>query len=235
MNTINAISARTKATHRCRVWCALCLLSALTVQIADLRAGESAAINMRNIADAERWQTQFDAKPLTWHWPEGAVRAELTVTNVATQKESRYEIAREGAAIEGSFSVPELASTEAGERLFDVAVTFSDGTATAGDQLSARIAILPEQIDVPLVASRKFKNVKGPDRLVFCKGEGGALVLTPSDGVPVTVESPVRAGYSAVNVGRFVPTGSYFTLSEDSGLVSELLRYMCGGLMIILY
>ena len=211
-------------------------IAALTgVALAGLSAvagatAESAPIDARNIADAERWQTVFDEKPLTWHWPDAAVSATLTVSNAVRRKVTHYAVSRAGAAEEGSFAVPELKLAGDGERLFDVTVAFS-----SGETLSARLAVvnLSSKLDIPLVASKPFRDVKGPGRLAFCE-EGEALVATPLDGTPVTVVSPVMAGYNAVGVGRILEPKTYFTLAEDDLLISPLLRYASGGLMLIL-
>ena len=211
-------------------------IAALTgVALAGLSAvagatAESAPVDARNIADAERWQTVFDEKPLKWHWPDAAVSATLTVSNAVRRKVTHYAVSRAGAAEEGSFAVPELKLAGDGERLFDVTVAFS-----SGETLSARLAVvnLSSKLDVPLVASKPFSDVKGPGRLAFCE-EGEALVATPLDGTPVTVVSPVMAGYNAVDVGRILEPKTYFTLAEDDLLISPLLRYASGGLMLIL-
>lgn len=193
---------------------------------------ESAPIDARNIADAERWQTLFEDGPLTWRWPDAAVGATLTVSNVTLRKVTRYVVPRVNSAAEGSFSVPELNLSGDGERLFDVSVAFSDGAMSVGETLSARLAIvsLSDQLDVPLVTSRQFCNLKNSSRLAFCDA-AESFVMTPVGLAPLMVEHPVRAGYNAVNPERFIALRDCFTLSVDNELVSPVLRYIGEGLM----
>lgn len=218
--------------NRCIQCCMRVGLLAGAFSALGLQAEETSPIDARNITDAERWQTVFEAKPLTWRWPDAAVRAEVTVTNVASRKVSRHLVVRTDLAAAGGLAVPELAPSDDGERLFDVAVSFSDGTSAVGEPMAARMATLPGRITVSPVSSREFTKVSKPDRLLFCAA-GEALTATPVDGEPVTVVSPVREGYNAVNAGRFFSPGVYFTFAEDDLLVSPLLRYAGSGMILI--
>ena len=125
--------------------------------VADGETDATDGITARPSSVARVWQVALEPDdPIVYVWPSDATAATLTVVSYAGRtKTSTYEIAREDGADTGSFSLPAVA----GEALFDLSIEFRKD-AKVLETLSARVAILPEKIDVLVEGSDAWKTVK---------------------------------------------------------------------------
>jgi hypothetical protein len=125
--------------------------------VADGETDATDGITARPSSVARVWQVALEPDdPIVYVWPSDATAATLTVVSYAGRtKTSMYEIAREDGADTGSFSLPAVV----GEALFDLSIEFRKD-AKVLETLSARVAILPEKIDVLVEGSDAWKTVK---------------------------------------------------------------------------
>ena len=127
--------------------------------VADGETVAADGITARPSSVARVWQVALEPdKPITYVWPSDATAATLTVVSYAGRtKTYTQEITREDNADTGMFSLPANAGT--GESLFDLSIAFKKG-AKVLETLSARVAILPEMIDVLVEGSEAWTKVK---------------------------------------------------------------------------
>ena len=139
-----------------RLILSMAVLAAASCVAAD-ESGATDGITARPSSVARVWQVALEPDdPIVYVWPSDATAATLTVVSYAgCTKTSTYEIAREDGADTGSFSLPAVA----GEALFDLSIEFRKD-AKVLETLSARVAILPEKIDVLVEGSDAWKTVK---------------------------------------------------------------------------
>jgi hypothetical protein len=94
-------------------------------------AAHATPVAYRNPADGRAWQVVMDAaEPLVWQWAEGAVSATVTVSNVLSGATSMTSVAR-GESLDGSYVLPQSGEDE---KLFDVTLAQTDGSATVSEQ-----------------------------------------------------------------------------------------------------
>ena len=141
-----------------RLILSMAVLAAASCVAAD-ESGATDGITARPSSVARVWQVALEPdKPITYVWPSDATAATLTVVSYAGRtKTYTQEITREDNADTGTFSLPANAGT--GESLFDLSIAFKKG-AKVLETLSARVAILPEKIDVLVEGSDAWKTVK---------------------------------------------------------------------------
>lgn len=127
--------------------------------VADGKTVATDGITARPSSVARVWQVALEPdKPITYVWPSDATAATLTVVSYAGRtKTYTQEITREDNADTGTFSLPANAGT--GVSLFDLSIAFKKG-AKVLETLSARVAILPEMIDVLVEGSEAWTKVK---------------------------------------------------------------------------
>ena len=127
--------------------------------VADGETVATDGITARPSSVARVWQVALEPDdPIVYVWPSDATAATLTVVSYAGRtKTYTQEITREDNADTGTFSLPANAGT--GVSLFDLSIAFKKG-AKVLETLSARVAILPEKIDVLVEGSDAWKTVK---------------------------------------------------------------------------
>ena len=127
--------------------------------VADGETDATDGITARPSSVARVWQVALEPDdPIVYVWPGDATAATLTVVSYAGRtKTYTQEITREDNADTGMFSLPANAGT--GESLFDLSIAFKKG-AKVLETLSARVAILPEMIDVLVEGSEAWTKVK---------------------------------------------------------------------------
>ena len=103
------------------------------------------------------WQVSYAPnEPVKWPWVGESTSARLTVVSYSGRtKTTVHEIKREEGEYFGSYQLP----TDEKEQLFDLEVSILAGKKVL-ETLSARVAILPEEIDVLVEGSDAWKTVK---------------------------------------------------------------------------
>ena len=133
------------------------LLSIAVLSAALCVADDNDGISARPSSVARVWQVALEPdKPITYVWPSDATAATLTVVSYAGRtKTLTYEIERTEGADVGSFNLPSVE----GEALFDLSVEFRKDTKVL-EAISARVAVLPKNIDVLVKGSDAWTRVK---------------------------------------------------------------------------
>ena len=195
-------------------------------------------ITVRPSSVARVWQVALaPADPIVYVWPSDATAATLTVVSYAGRtKTSTYEIEREDGADTGSFLLPAVK----GEGLFDLSIGFKNGTKVL-ETLSARVAILPEKIDVLVEGSDAWKTVKdrSPRPVAYdtswkeSTASSAALTLSYASqtvNVPLVGES----GYEPLDLASRMEGDGEFSVSltydnaEEAFYEAELRRVLTG-------
>ena len=114
-------------------------------------------ITVRPSTSGRIWQVSYAPnEPVKWPWISDSTSAQLTVTSYSGRtKVSVYEIVREEDEYFGSYQLPSSDK----EQLFDLEVKLLAGEKVL-ETLSARVAVLPEKIDVLVEGSVAWKTVR---------------------------------------------------------------------------
>jgi hypothetical protein len=173
------------------------------------------------------WQVAYEPdEPITYVWPDDATSATLTVVSYAGRtKTLTQEITREENADTGSFSLPAVSG--AGESLFDLSLEFKKD-AKVLETLSARVAILPEKIDVLVPGSDAWKMVKDRSPRIVPydtswtdpKAESAEFALS-SGSQTVNVPFQGESGYEPLDLANRMEGDGEFSVSLTYGNAEE--------------
>lgn len=209
--------------------------------VADGETDATHGITARPSSVARVWQVALEPdKPITYVWPSDATAATLTVVSYAGRtKISTYEIAREDGADTGSFSLPAVV----GEALIDLSIEFRKD-AKVLETLSARVAILPEKIDVLVEGSDAWKTVKdrSPRPVAYDTAwtdpvaSSAAMALSYGS---QTVDVPLagESGFEPLDLANRMEGDGEFSVSltydeDDAPFYSVTLRRVLTGLAL---
>ena len=184
------------------------------------------------------WQVSYAPnEPVRWPWVGESTSARLTVVSYSGRtKTTVHEIEREEGEYFGSYQLP----TDEKEQLFDLEVSILAGKKVL-ETLSARVAILPEEIDVLVEGSDAWKTVKdrSPRPVAYDTAwtdpVASSAAMTLSYGsqivnVPLTGES----GYEPLNLVNRMEGDGEFSVSltydnaEEAFYEAELRRVLTG-------
>ena len=195
--------------------------------VADGETGATDGITARPSSVGRVWQVAYNPKdPIVYVWPSDATAATLTVVSYAGRtKTFTQEITREDNADTGSFSLP--ANTGSGESLFDLSIAFKKD-AKVLETLSARVAILPEKIDVLVQGSDAWKTVKDRSPRIVPydtswtdpAAESAAFALS-SGSRTATVSLAGESGYEPLDLVNRMEGDGEFSVSLSYGSAEE--------------
>ena len=211
--------------------------------VADGKTVATDGITARPSSVARVWQVALEPdKPITYVWPSDATAATLTVVSYAGRtKTYTQEITREDNADTGTFSLPANAGT--GVSLFDLSIAFKKG-AKVLETLSARVAILPEKVDVLVEGSDAWKTVKDRSPRIVPydtswtdpKAESAAFALSYGS---QTVDVPLagESGFEPLDLANRMEGDGEFLVAltydeDDAPFYSVTLRRVLTGLAL---
>ena len=201
---------------------------------------DAEGFTVRASASGRTWQVSYaPTEPIVWIWPDQATAATLTVTSyVGKTSVATHDITRESGADTGSWSLP----NGSGERLYDLALEIRAGEKVL-ENLSGRVVILPEAIDVISTNSMAWAAVpeRSPRPVAYDAAwttngtaTSAALTLAMVGGTPVQVPLPGVSGYEPLNLtprlGKVAgPFTAELAFDDDDALyVAQLLRTFPG-------
>lgn len=166
-------------------------------------AFSSEATIVRAVDDGRTWQTVFDmSAPLEWRWADGAVSAQVTVSNLLRKTVATATVTKAENAKYGSYVLDYTAGAhDSGEALYDVVLVQRDGSECAVETQTARLAALPESFTV--AKSSLLAKVKGRRTVAYdaawsddTAGTTGAyLAFKPAKGEAIEVDLAGTGGY----------------------------------------
>ena len=199
---------------------------------------------VRASTSGRTWQVSYaPTEPIVWIWPDQATAATLTVTSyVGKTSVATHDITRESGADTGSWSLP----NGSGERLYDLALEIRAGEKVL-ENLSGRVVILPEAIDVISTNSMAWVAVpeRSPRPVAYDAAwttnktvESAALTLAMAGGTPVSVPLSGVSGFEPLNLTpRFGTVEGPFTAElafddDDDALYAAQLRRTFPGIVM---
>ena len=204
---------------------------------------DTEGFTVRASTSGRTWQVNYaPTEPIVWIWPDQATAATLTVTSyVGKTSVATHDITRESGADTGSWSLP----SGSGERLYDLALEIRAGEKVL-ENLSGRVVILPEAIDVISTNSMAWAAVpeRSPRPVAYDATwttnktvESAALTLAMVGGTPVPVPLSGASGFEPLDLTpRFGKVEGPFTAElafddEDALYVAQLRRTFPGLVM----
>jgi len=119
------------------------------------------SVSYRSPDDGRAWSVMLDAaEPLVWQWADGAVSATLISSNLVSAATASTVVAR-GASLDGSALIPGAASAGEDERLFDVTLTQTDGSATVAEK-TVRLKIGAPSVVYVDADDKDFQSISEP-------------------------------------------------------------------------
>ena len=173
------------------------------------------------------WQVESDvSRPLVWPW-DGADSAKV-VYRLAGEAAVTNDVAREGDAAYGSFTMPAPTELASGRQyLYDVSLELLSGGETVYVS-SARIAYLPQSVTVLKPDTPSWRKVSGVRVFPHDKCDSPSLEFVSSAGRNVAREQPASSVLAAMVPAFDVVDHGPFTLSLLDGsatIRTVLLRY----------
>ena len=161
-------------------------------------------VTYRNPEDGRVWQVVTDAaEPLVWQWAEGAVSATVTVSNVLSGATSETNVAR-GESLDGSYVLPQ---SGVDEKLFDVTLAQTDGSATVSEQ-TVRLKVGSATTVYVDANDKEFTSLTDP-RIY---GWSDLWSEESAGAVSATLATAVRNG-AAIGTWTLPATGGYGAMS----------------------
>ncbi len=193
--------------------------------------------------DGRLWQTVFKSdEPLSWRWEDGAVRAEVSFSNLVTEAAMQSAIVTRGdGAVCGSCTLPDpVRSEETGDGLVDAVLVQYDTSDAVLYRKAARLAFLPGVAGGAFTVEKggtRFRKLSGTRVVPYdplwtdaASAEIATRTFTPVKGAAIVEELPKVGGY-------FTQTAATGELSVqfDGVLGSQLVADIVsrGGLMIL--
>ena len=162
------------------------------------------------------WQVESDvSRPLVWPW-DGADSAKV-IYRLAGETAVTNEVARQGNAAYGSFTMPTPTELASGRQyLYDVSLELLSG----GETISvspARIAYLPQSVTVFEPDTPSWRKVSGVRVFPHDNCDSPSLEFVSSAGRNTTREQPVSSALAAIVPALDVVDRGPFTLSLLEG------------------
>ena len=162
------------------------------------------------------WQVESDvSRPLVWPW-DGADSAKVAY-RLAGEAAVTNDVAREGNAAYGSFTMPAPTELASGRQyLYDVSLELLSGGETVSVS-SARIAYLPQSVTVLKPDTPSWRKVSGVRVFRHDELDSPSLEFVSSAGRNVAREQPASSVLAAIVPAHDVVDRGPFTLSLLDG------------------
>lgn len=204
-----------------------CRSKVVAVAFATVSFCALAGITVQDPEQTFFWQVESDvSRPLVWPW-DGADSAKV-VYRLAGENAVTNDVAREGDAVYGSFTMPAPTELASGRQyLYDVSLELLSGGETVSVS-SARIVYLPQSVTVLEPDTPSWRKVSGVRVFPYDKCDSPSLEFVSSAGRNITREQPVSSALAAIVPAFDVVDRGLFTLSLLEGsetIRTALLRY----------
>ena len=177
-------------------------------------AFSSEATIVRAVDDGRIWQTVFDTSaPLEWRWADGAVSAQVTVSNLLRKTVATVTVPKAENVKYGSYVLDYAAGAhDSGEALYDVVLVQRNGSECAVETQIARLAALPESFTV--AKSSSLAKVKGRRTVAY-----DAAWSDDTAGATSAYLAFESAKGEAIEVD-LAGTGGYFPSPKENGTLT---------------
>ncbi len=191
----------------------------------------SEPITVRYFDDADVWQTAHGETALVWRWPTDAVEALLSTTSHMARTTSSLVVSRNAGETWGQYENVFPPSPQ--EMLYSVSITYRAQGGSFITNHFARVAVLPDRINVLKSGTKAWAKTGQNPRLLKCVASAEYEAELPG-GATLPLPYLGKAGWEVFDPRSLGSYRGWFTLAFVSPNVSaELYRGYVGFMVNI--